>query len=191
MDHFDDEMREGRRLSFFYVGVVVDREDPENLGRVRVRIPGVMEPFSPWALPLGTGGGGSANRGLFTVPDVGAEVGVFFNQGDPKAPHYLTGNWGKPGGESEVPPQARNTYDNTVLATADFRVEVNQTEGERVLRLSNVRTGDVVELNADRNSILIAGTTSVQIQAVGEIALDASVITIGGRAVRVGVEDPI
>jgi len=191
MDAFDDNPAGSARLPFFYVGVVADREDPEHLGRVRVRIPGVMEPSSPWALPLGTGGGGSTNRGLFTVPALGAEVGVFFNQGDPKAPHYITGNWGKPGGASEVPPQAQDTYENTVLATEDFRVEANQTEGGRVLRLSNVRTGDVIEVNADSNSILIAATTTLRLQAVGEIVLDAPVITIGDRPFRVGIEDEV
>lgn len=70
------------RLDGLHVGEVVDREDPEGLGRVRVRIPGLVEPASAWAWPLGTLGGGSDRRGFFCVPEKGAEVGVLFHQGD-------------------------------------------------------------------------------------------------------------
>ena len=81
-----------------YVGEVVDRADPEGLGRVRVRIPGLIEPASAWAFPLGTLGGGTDRRGFFAVPERGAEVGVLFHQGDVDHPFYLAGHWGKPDG---------------------------------------------------------------------------------------------
>ena len=70
------------RYTALYIGVVTNRKDPEGLGRVKVRIPGLIEPESDFALPLGTLGGGSDRRGLFAVPEVGAEVGILFNQGD-------------------------------------------------------------------------------------------------------------
>src|SRR5215831_13124728 len=70
------------RYTALYIGHVVDRADPEGLGRVRVRIPGLVEPASAWAYPLGTLGGGSDRRGFFCVPEQGAEVGVLFCQGD-------------------------------------------------------------------------------------------------------------
>ena len=46
----------------FYDGVVVDNRDPLRVGRVRVRIPGLVEPFSSWALPMANPGGGSDSR---------------------------------------------------------------------------------------------------------------------------------
>ena len=45
-------------------------------------VPGILEPHSGWAWPLGTCGGGMRDRGFFAVPEVGAEVAVFFNQGE-------------------------------------------------------------------------------------------------------------
>jgi hypothetical protein len=65
-----------------YIGVVVKRDDDEKLARVKVRIPGLIEPMSAWAFPLGTVGGGSDARGFYAVPEEGAEVGVLFHQGD-------------------------------------------------------------------------------------------------------------
>ena len=67
------------RYTALYIGEVVDRDDPEGLGRVRLRIPGLVDPASSWAFPLGTVGGGSDRRGFFSVPEKGAEVGVLFH----------------------------------------------------------------------------------------------------------------
>jgi hypothetical protein len=39
------------RYTALYIDEVVDRDDPEGLGRVRVRIPGLVDP----EFPLGTG----------------------------------------------------------------------------------------------------------------------------------------
>jgi uncharacterized protein involved in type VI secretion and phage assembly len=187
---FDDDLGQPHHLGL-HIGYVVDRDDPEQLGRVRVCVPGLIEPHGPWAWPLGTSGGGSKNRGFFAVPENGAEVGVFFKQGDLDAPYYLAGHWGRPGGESEVPEEARRTPpDNRVFATATFRVEVDETENQRMLRLRNTRTGDSVTLNDADNTISIEATTAVIIKAIGAVSLEAAHITIGGRVVR-PVRDPL
>lgn len=83
-----------------YVGVVVARDDPEKLGRVRVRIPGLIEPASSWAYPMGMpgagGGASTSSRGMKWIPRLGAHVCVFFHQGHIDAPFYMPGNWGAP-----------------------------------------------------------------------------------------------
>ena len=187
---FDDDLGEQNHLGL-YVGYVVDRDDPEQLGRVRVCIPGVIEPASAWAWPLGTSGGGSKNRGFFAVPERNAEIGVFFKQGDIDAPYYLAGHWGRPEGKSEVPDEAQRTPpDNRVFATETFRIEVDEGKDQRKLRLLNTRTGDRVTLNAEDNTISIEATTAITIKAVGAIALEAALVTIAGRVVR-PVQDPI
>ena len=96
---FDDNIHtHDTRLTGMYVGYVTDRRDPERLGRVRVCVPGLIEPYSAWAWPLGTSGGGSKDHGFFAVPEEGAEVALFFNQGDVDAPYFLSAHWGRPEG---------------------------------------------------------------------------------------------
>lgn len=189
---FDDDIgAHDTRLPGMYVGYVTDRKDPEGLGRVRVCIPGVLEPNSAWAWPLGTCGGGFKDRGFFAVPEEGAEVAVFFNQGDVDAPYYLSAHWGKPGGESEVPEEAqKDPPDNRVFATPTFRIELDESEGEKKLKLTNRKTGDYLVFDAEENTITLEGTTAITIRAVGAISLEAAQITIGGRAVR-PIADPI
>jgi len=183
---FDDDIQsQDTQLLGMYIGYVVDRDDPEQLGRVRFCIPGLIEPYSAWAWPLGTSGGGSKNRGFFAVPEIGAEVAVFFHQGSIEHPHYLSAHWGKPEGESEVPEEAQKSPpDNCVIATEGFRVEMDESEGNRKLRFVNKRNGDLIELDAENNTITIQGTTAVTIKAVGAITLDAAQINIAGRPVR-------
>lgn len=183
---FDDDLsRHDTRLFGMYVGHVTDRKDPDKLGRVRVCVPGLLEPHSAWAWPLGTVGGGSKNRGFFAVPEEGAEVALFFNQGDVDQPYFISAHWGKPNGESEVPEEAqKDSPDNRVLATETFRLELDESEGARRLKITNKKTDDYLLFDAEANTITLQGTTSIIIKAVGAISLDATHITIGGRAIR-------
>ena len=192
MNVFDDDIREhDTRLLGLYIGYVTDRDDPEGLGRVRFCIPGLIEPHGAWAWPLGTGGGGSKDCGIFAVPEVGAELGVLFNQGDVDAPFFLPGNWGRPGGESEVPEEAQvSPPDNRVIATPTFRIELDESDKAKKLKLTNRKTGDFLLFDAEENTVTLEGTTAITIKAVGAIAIEATTITIGGRIVR-PVAEPI
>ena len=74
-----------------YLGFVEDNNDPEKLGRLRVRI----APYSelaieelPWACPkLGSHGNSSSYGGL-NVPEIGSQVRVDFPSKDLTAPYY-------------------------------------------------------------------------------------------------------
>lgn len=74
-----------------FAGVVVDNVDPLKIGRVRLRVEGLVEPDSPWAFPKDTGGG-KANRGSHAPPEVGATVVVSFLGGNIDVPIYA-GGW--------------------------------------------------------------------------------------------------
>jgi len=164
-----------------HLGVVTDRNDPEHRGRVRVRIPGLLEPESAWALPLGTAPGGAEGFGFFAVPPVGAEVGVLFAGGAIDRPCYLGGPWGR----GEAPDEARTSPpDVVVLATQTFCVELSEAAGARALRLVNRHNGDRVEIDAESNTVSVVGTTMVEIRAEGAVSIDAPVVTIRGRVVR-------
>jgi len=190
--HLDAGLPGGRRIPYPMTAQVVDNRDPERLGRVRFSIPGLFEPSSPWARPLGVGGG-SLDRGLFMVPRIGAEIMVLFDGGDPRAPTYLSANWGKPDGVNETPEETQREAEPTVdaLASESFRIELDETEGKRKLRILCVPTGDVIHLDAETREIMIKATTRISLIAEGAVDIDGIAITIGGRPVRLGIEDPI
>lgn len=177
-------------MTGMYMGFVADREDPDGLGRVRVTVPGLVEPMSGWAWPLGTVGGGGPDVGLFAVPPLGAEVAVWFEQGDVDQPHYLAAHWGMPGGVSEVPVEAGGSADVQVLATPSFRIILDERAGRRHLAVIDRATGDGLELDAMSHTVTLRGTTGVRIESTGPLTIEALAITLNGRVVRPG-GDPI
>ena len=174
----DTTTHPGDRLYGLYLGYVTRRDDPENLGRVQMCIPGLFEPHGPWAWPLGTCGGGSAERGFFAVPELGAEVGVLFAQGDREQPWYLAAQWGR----GEAPRAA--SPDNRVLTSGTFRIELDETPGRSGLRVTNTKTGDALAFDAETNTVELRATTRLTLRAEGAIDLDAPLVTIRGRVVR-------
>ena len=75
-----------------YRGQVTDNNDPDNLGRLRAKVPRVLgDEETGWALPAFIYGGAS-EQGLYAVPDVGAGVWIEFEGGDLSYPIW-TGTW--------------------------------------------------------------------------------------------------
>lgn len=71
-------------------GVVVSNNDPARLGRIRVRIPFVLdaeEGLLPWAIPFSSGPGVTRGSRL-DVPEVDSVVWIQFLNGDPYLPVY-------------------------------------------------------------------------------------------------------
>ena len=77
-----------------------------------------------------------------------------------------------------------------MLATPTFRIELDESEGGRKLKLTNRKTGDHLLFDAEENTITLEGTTAITIKAVGAISLEATSVTIAGRVVR-RIADPI
>jgi uncharacterized protein involved in type VI secretion and phage assembly len=69
------------------IGVVSDRKDEENLGRVKVTFPTLKDRESDWArVMVPFGGTSEGDHGFFAIPEEGDHVVVAFDQGDPKVP---------------------------------------------------------------------------------------------------------
>jgi uncharacterized protein involved in type VI secretion and phage assembly len=176
------------RYAALYIGQVVDREDPEGLGRVRVRIPGLIEPASAWAFPLGTVGGGSTSRGFFAVPEKGAEVGVLFNQGDVDHPYYLCGHWGKPDGTSEVPLPARDLPKEDApkvraFETNRFVISFDDRDGKEALAIKDKGSGDQIEFDGAGMGITIKATSALLLRADGIVSIEGTSVQLNGRLV--------
>ncbi len=75
-----------------YRGQVTDNADPDDLGRVKAKVPRVLgDVETGWALPAFAYGGAS-EQGFFAVPDIGAGVWIEFEGGDLSYPIW-TGTW--------------------------------------------------------------------------------------------------
>lgn len=187
----------GQKFCALYVGTVVDNADPEKLGRVRVRIPGICEPASAWAFPLGAGGG-TSHRGAYCPPDVRADVAVLFQAGDVERPFYIGGYWGAPDAGLETPGPAggyRGAEDPVEDVSAADAPLVKALEGKRYIAIMDERAGkerlvlrdkvtdDEILFDGVQLGIRIKATTVLSLESDGVVSIKGLQVVVNGRPI--------
>jgi uncharacterized protein involved in type VI secretion and phage assembly len=79
------------RLFGKYRGVVVGNEDPDHRGRLEISSP-VIDNQTVWAMPCVPYAG--KDRGMLFLPEVGTQIWVEFEAGDPSFPIWSGCFWG-------------------------------------------------------------------------------------------------
>lgn len=142
------------------LGVVTQVNDPDNLGRIQVRLPTYGDVESDWLGVLAPAGG--KGKGLIALPDVNDHVLVLLTHEDPGSGLVLGGLYGMDGPpDSGVENGAVRRY--TFLTPGGQRVQLN--DAANTLRLEN-SAGSFVELSPEKVH-LHAGTT-LEIEAPGQ-----------------------
>jgi uncharacterized protein involved in type VI secretion and phage assembly len=142
-----------------YRGVVVDNADPEQLGRLKVRVPSVLrDATTSWASPCAPYGG-LAEQGLFLIPDVGAEVWVEFEEGNLDLPIWVGTFWSKRGGTPTTPAEARQMEGNdpkrrVLKTTSGHVIELCDVAGKESIRIVH-KDGALVNLD-EAGSVVVA-----------------------------------
>lgn len=167
-----------------YLGSVVDVEDPEKANRVRVKIPGLCEPYTAWARPKGNFGYG-LNLGYFGVPPLNSDVLVQFEAGNIDSPWYEPAA-PKPG---EVPEEVRGSYDKYMISFGGARIlsEINEDGSSKMsIYLEDKESGPQVVIDGADSSVKIHAVSQVVIDAVGLVDISGTVVKIQGRLVAPG-----
>jgi uncharacterized protein involved in type VI secretion and phage assembly len=183
------------------IGIVTNLEDPENLGRVRVKFPHLDDQESQWAR-LATPMGGP-DRGLFLRPEVDDEVLVGYLQGDIRFPYILGGLWnlvdlppaddGKPKENNWRFIKSRSGHvfklDDT---NGQERVEIIDKDEKRKIvidcsgeKIQIICESGNVEIQAASGSVKIEAKT-VELKASADMKLEADgTMTITGSTVNI------
>jgi uncharacterized protein involved in type VI secretion and phage assembly len=168
-----------RRLAGVAVGIVTNNEDPEGMGRVKVRFPWLSdEDESQWAriaVPMAGDG-----RGVYFLPEVDDEVLVAFGHGDPRLPYVVGALWNG----QDAPPEDNADGKNDVRvirsrsghqlrfddSDAGPRVEIVDSGGNKIV----VDTAaDVITISAGKDVSIRAGSGKVRLEAT-KLEIDAS-----------------
>lgn len=177
----EEQIRDG--YFGLFIGQVASNDDPEKMGRVRAVVPALYSSLlSPWALPLGTVGGGRAGRGIVAIPPVGSFIGMFCDVGRPEAPYYLTGWWPAPDRKSQIPtPAGEKTGDpdNVVWETEKWRVWF--ADGSEFLRIESkddptnlfididAPSGEITLSVAALKKLLLGDASAAQAAVLGDL----------------------
>jgi hypothetical protein len=188
-----------RRFYGKYRGIVVDNEDPCRLGRLRLRVPGVLgdQVVTGWAAPCAPYGG-VADQGFLFVPDRDAGVWVEFEGGDLEFPIWVGTYWCRPDGDSELPrpedadgeesDEVQDPPTRKIIKTAKgHTIQFEDADDEEIVLIREGVQGHLVTL--DKNGITIVDATGNAIEMTASaFTLTAKVpltIDASGQPVKV------
>lgn len=144
---------EADRLHGVVIGVVTNNQDPDGLGRVKLRFHWLSEEYeSHWARVVSPMAGN--DRGLYALPEVHDEVLVAFEQGRVERPYVLGALWNR----KDKPPGTNDDGKNNV--------RVLKSRSGHAVRLDDTKGGEKIEIvdAQGRQSIVFdtaAGTLTI------------------------------
>ena len=183
------------------VGIVSNLDDQEGLGRVKVTYPHLENQESDWAR-LATPMAG-AGQGLFLKPDIGHEVLVVFEHGDPRRPYILGSLWSK---EDPPPPNDGKPTENNwrflhsrsghIILVDDTpgseRIKLIDKDGKRQVVIDSANgkievssEGGVVDVVATGGTVNLTADT-INVKAKGNMTLEAGrTMTLVGKKIDI------
>lgn len=163
-----------RRYYGKYRGTVVSNEDPDRLGRLRLRVPSVLgkNVVTGWANPCAPYGG-AANRGFLFVPERDAQVWVEFEEGDLEFPIWVGTFWTRPSGGNQVPkPNAPDGAEQSeqlhpptrkIIKTAKgHTVQFEDADGKEAVIVREGGSGHLIVMDGDGIRITDATGNSIE-----------------------------
>jgi phage protein D len=182
------------------VGIVTNNNDPEKLGRVRVKYPALGDDTEGWWARV-TGPNAGDSRGLMMMPQVGDEVVIGFEHDDVHRPYVLGSLWNgqaKPGddlavldgsfslqSDQKVQIHAKDAI--TIKSDKDFTLETTgkvdqKPQGDMTVDGSQsvtIKGGTSISIEGTTNLELKCGTAKISLSAAGTISISGTQISLG------------
>src|SRR6266536_6725356 len=140
------------------IGIVTNNDDPDGLGRVKVRFPWLSDSDESWWARIATPMAGN-QRGVQFPPEVEDEVLVAFQHGDVRFPYVLGGLWnGK-----DAPPESKPLDGDGKVAK-----RVVKSRSGHLIRFDDTDGSEKIEIvdKSEKNSIVIdTANNTVTVQA--------------------------
>ena len=177
----DDAPAAAGRLFGLVVGVVTNNQDPDNLGRVKVRFPWLSDSEeSHWArlaVPMG-----GKDRGTYFLPEVDDEVLVAFEHGDARFPYVLGALWnGK-----DAPPATNGDGKNNlrlIKSRSGHLIKLNDEDGKETIEIIDKSGKNSFVIDTAKNTLTITTDKDIALAAAqGTIKLEAQKIQLKSSA---------
>ncbi len=157
-------------------GVVTNNQDPDKMGRVKVKFPWLSEDVeSAWAR-LATPGAG-ASCGLFMLPEVDDEVLVAFEHGRMELPYVLGSLWNG----QDAPPETDDGANNLRLlkSRSGHVVRLDDTDGEEKIEIVDKSGKNTIVVDTANNAVTVTADADVTVTATnGKLSLHGKTVAI-------------
>ncbi len=169
------------RIYGVVVGVVTNNQDPEELGRVKVKFPWLSDADeSDWAR-IATPMAGN-DKGIYFLPEVDDEVLVVFEHGDVRFPYIIGALW-----NGQAPPPVKNDNGKNNLRVIKSRsghlIQLNDEEGKGTIEIKDKDNKNSIVVDIAANSIAITADGDITLAAAqGKITLTAQNIELQSSA---------
>lgn len=193
---------ESRSSPGLLIGIVTDLEDPENLGRVKVKFPTLGDQASDW-VRLATLMAGP-NRGTFFCPEKDDELLIGFEHNDLRRPYMVGALWSKVDPPPPDDGQRKKNNWRFIQSRSGHIIKLDDTQGAEKIELidkDGLRTvvidsanGKIqvlctqgsVEVEAPTAAIKLKGQT-ISIDATNQLTIqcEAGPVTIKGSVVNI------
>jgi uncharacterized protein involved in type VI secretion and phage assembly len=180
-----------------YPAVVDDNQDPDSQGRVLVRLPWSPDAsggaYKAWARLATTMAG--SGRGTWFVPEIGDEVLVSFQGGDPRWPYVIGALWN---GQDD-PPESMDSDNNirSIVSRSGIRITLDDTAGAVTLTLetpggqqvSLADAGSQITVQDSNGNSCQLAPSGITITAANQLTISAATaeIDIGQVTVNSGI----
>ena len=163
------------------IGIVTNNEDPEGLGRVKVRFPWLSETDeSAWAR-IATPMAG-AQRGLYCLPEVDDEVLVAFQHGDMRFPYVLGSLWNG----QDAPPATNEDGTNNIRlmkSRSGHEIRLDDTEGAAKIEIVDGSGNNRIVIDTAHNAVTITAAQDITLSAPnGTLTLEAQTLALKAAA---------
>ena len=160
------------------VGIVTNIDDPDGLGRVKVKFPWLKEDVeSHWSRIMSLMAGNKS--GCVFRPEVEDEVLVLFEHGDTRYPYVIGALWN---GQDAMPSERGSDSDNNIRlikSRSGHIIKLDDTAGSEKIEIIDKKEKNTIVIDTSSNKISISADTDIELKASnGKILLDATEIEI-------------
>lgn len=176
-----------KRLYGCYPALVVDVVDPNQQGRLKVRLPWSPDlnggAYEVWAR-LATMMAGN-NRGTWFIPDVDDEVLLMFEAGDPRRPVVVGALWNGQDAPPETMDSGGENNIKSIVSRQGIRITLDDSSGQETLTLETPQQTIVLKDDAPAIEITDGSGNAIRLESSGITINAASKVTINGSTIEV------